>query len=248
MPVDPASVAPEARAQAIKIGEDFGSDDVLAQLDVSILNADKHAASLSSFGWPATQTQKLRDLRAMIRAALVQRAAAKAAKKVTNAALRQAVSEGKIARSAARGALNTARNELFEKGKLELVNRIDALLAVTASSGAKPTPLAEQLGNLGELLTHPEVVSILGDSAASIQNRVSTALTGLEVAIESKDRPHGTPPETEDVNLLDGLAVIALRALRKVARTAARAEGRPEIAAAFELNHLYRTVPRPTGE
>lgn len=248
MPVDPASIAPEAKAKAIETGEDFGSDDVLAQLDVSLLNADKYASSLVQYGWPAAQTQKLRELRDLIQTALVRRKGAQAAKKTTNAALRQAIFDGKTARAAARGALTTARNELFEQGKLDAVNRIDGVLAVTARSGAHPAPLAEQLGNLGALLADPDVAAVLADSAAALQDRVSAAATGLDVAMKSKDRPHGTPPETAEVNLLDGLAVMGLRALRQIARAAARAEGRREIADAFELNQLYRTVPRRNKE
>jgi hypothetical protein len=248
MPFDPASIGPEAKAKDIEIGEDFGSDDVLRQLDVSILGADKYATSLVLYGWPATQTQKMREVRALLGTALIQRDSAKAAKKTTNAALLDAVRAGKNARGAARTALTTARNELFEQGQLDLVNQIDGVLAVTAGSGAHAKLLAQQLGNLGPLLSQADVAAILGDAAAPVQNLVSTAATALDVAIKSKDRPLGTPPETEYINLLDGVAVVLVRTLRKAGRAAAKALGQPDIADAFQLSELYRTPPHRAAD
>lgn len=248
MPFDPASVGPEAKAEYIETGEDFGSERVLSQLDVSILAADKYAASLALYGWPASQTQKMREVRDLIHAAVVQRAATKADKKTSNAALRDAVRNGKIARGSARASLATARNVLFEQSKLELVNQIDSVLAVTAGSGWDAKLLAEQLGNLGGLLTHAEVAPILGESATPIADRVSTAATALDVAIKSRGRPHGTPAATEQVNLLDGVGAVLLRTLRKAGRTTAKALGQPEIADAVELDELYGRTGSDTGE
>lgn len=248
MSFDPASIGSEARASYIELGSHFGTDDVLAQLDLSLLGLEKYGADLVVFGWPASQTEKLRVLRDMIAAAVVQRAGAKASKKTANASLLDAMRNGKIARGTARTALATARNELFEKGELDIVNQIDAVLTVTSSSGDDPKRLVEQLGTLAGLITQDKVVSVLGDSAGPIETAVTTAIGALDATIKAKGRPHGTPAETEHLNFLEGAAVVLLRTLRKAARTAARALGRPDIADTFELNVLYRTTRRRPGE
>lgn len=186
----------------------------------------------------------MREVRDLIAASLISRAAAKADTKTTNAALRDAVKVGKNARAASHAALTTARHALFEEGNTELANRIDSLLAVTASSRADAVLLAQQLGNLGGLLTHAEVAPKLGDAAAGVQTMVTTASSALDVALKSKGRVRGTPAETEQVNLLDGVAVIQLRTVRKAGRAAARALGRPDVATAFELHELYGSASR----
>ncbi len=239
MTFDPASIGPEAQGYYTHIGEEFGSEDVLSQLDLSILGADKYAPKLSFYGWPASQTQKMKDVRELLAAALVARGAAKADRKTNNAALHDAMRAGKNAKRAARTALFTARNELFEQSKLDLVNQIDSLLATTPGVGHDAKLLSKQLGNLGELLANDQVAPILGDGATSLQTRVTTAATALDVAMASKGRPRGTPEATQHVNLLDGVGAVLVRTLRKAGRAAARAEGQPDIANAFELNALY---------
>jgi len=58
----------------------------------------------------------------------------------------------------------------------------------------------------------------------------------------------GTPTETARLDLVDGLIVELCRAARRAARAAARALGRPEIAKAFELTHLYKQTRRAEPE
>jgi hypothetical protein len=48
----------------------------------------------------------------------------------------------------------------------------------------------------------------------------------------------------ERIDLLDGIVVELVRDARRAARSAARAQGQPEVAAAFELVKLYGGGPR----
>ncbi len=241
MAFDPLTIAPEARAHYIRIGKRFGSDDTLAQADKTLAALRDYGDSVARTGFGSGQASILTDVRDELSAASVHRLEARADKKVTDAALLDAMRDGKTARFTVRAALSAARFQLFNAGDQASVNDIDAVLDRTSSAGADAAKLASQLEALDEVAQEAPVAAALGDQAADLHTQLQARVDALHTARAEKAAPHGTPAATEDLDLLDGLIVTLVRTARKAARAAARLEGTPAIAKSFELDQLYKT-------
>lgn len=247
MPFDRNTIAPTAQRYYIDIGGGFGSDDTVRQADATLLAIAKYQDVLARHGFGAARALTLDELRQEVRSALAERAAVRAGKKSTNAALLRAIEDGKTARFTIRASLDDARFALFNRGELAAVNDIDAVLATTSSAGPDSAALAEQLGALSKVAAKAAITAALGDQAASLQTLASERIEALHTAKAAKPPPYGTPAETEYLDLLDGMIVELVRMARRAARAASRALGQPVIAKEFELVELYRAKRGASG-
>lgn len=245
MAFDPSKVAPAERKRAERTGAIYGSDDVVAQTDVTLNAWARSGSFISGYGFRQVHAERLADLRTLHSAALVTRNEARAERKTTNVALHQAVHAGKDARNRARSTLFGVRNDIAMLGASEdvaVVNAIDTALARTQSAGGDPEALRQQLEELLGVARHERVKTELGDEAATLDSVLATSITAIETTRAAKARAPGTRTETDYIDFLEGLMIDLLRLARRAARAAARALGQPALADEFELNQLYRST------
>ena len=165
------------------------------------------------------------------------------AREVTNHAYVDALAHGKAKREDARAILDNGKRALRESNEASAeagVNVIKVALEQTRSAGADGDKLADQLDTLGTALGHPHVVAELagrGGPEAAVELQV--AAVALRAASKDRAGAPGTPAETEQLNLLDGIIVGLARGARKAARAASKRLGTPALAADFELTKLY---------
>jgi hypothetical protein len=248
MPFERSSIAPEAQAYYIKIGRRFGSDDTLRQADKTLLTLDKHIVPLAVHGVGEQHRTLLRDLRDALLAAGVDRNQTRTDKKVTNAALLDAMHAGKAARFQAHGALSGARLVLFNGDAKAAVNDIDAALDATRSAGADADALAKQLELLSVLVAKAPIAEAIGEPASALGATLAARIDALKVGREATATPRGTPAQTELLDLIDGMIVEITRAARKAGRALSGVSGQPSIANELQLTELYRTRGRPPSE
>lgn len=241
-------IAAESRGYLIPLGMDYASERTLAQLIRSLAGIGKHRVVLRKHNLTEQMELWGQNLRESIEAAIAERDQAVVARKVTNAAALAAKDRGKQTRRAAQSAFSNARFFLLISGDAEALREIDKVLHETRTSGADLNELERQLGLYLGLLAKPAVRAALGDAAASVEADLTSSIAALSAARETKTGSRGTPAETAYINLLDGLAVIWVREIRKIARVAADAEGNPAIATDNDLRELYKTTARASGD
>lgn len=239
-------IAAGTRPYFINIGKDYASERTLAQVIRSLAGAEKHRVILRKYNLTEQLESWGERLRDSIRAALGQRDRAIVARKVTNAAALAAMNAGKRCRRATQTALSNARFFLTIGGHDAVVREIDKVLNETRTSGADLGELERQLGLYLAVLAQPGVRDALGDAAASVEADLNASINALKLAKNTKTGARGTPAETAYLDLLDGLAAVWAREIRKIARVAADAEGNPAIATDSDLRELYKTTSRRT--
>ncbi len=155
---------------------------------------------------------------------------------------------GKEARREADTLLRSARTDLAEAGdQEETVKAIDITLAAVSSVGSDSQALRAQLDRMRATLSLDPVVAASSDRGGpAILADIDAATAALRSAEEVRPGKPGTPAETEKLDLLDGILIDLVRRARRAGRAAAKALGKPAIAAAFELNALYGR-PRQTS-
>lgn len=243
MALDISTIAPEAQAYNIAIGEDYASTDVLLQIDRLLKAWAKYQPLLIKHGYTEWHAQLTVDVRDAMLAAGVTRTGAKTDKKTTNAALLDAMRVGKIARLSAHSLLAGARFAAQLSGDRAAVDAIDAVLDATRRAGADAVAVRDQLHALANLLEVESVRSRIADAAA-VKAGLTTRADAIDIARQSRTRGIGTPAETDLVNLLDGLGVGLCRIGRKAGRAAANETGQPAIAEAVELVEIYKSTGR----
>lgn len=243
MAFDRSLIAPAAQAQYIRIGENFGTDEVLAQINRTTTALSSFGTVVGEHGFGPPLVTLLADVREAMNLAQDEREGALVDKKVTNNALLLAMFAGKGIRLTTRAALSGAAFQLMLQGKVDEANAIEATLQRTRTAGADAKVLREQLMLLDKLFDD-EAIRGATANAESLRTTLTTRAAALDTASQVKSAPLGTPEETEYVNLLDGLGVELVRIARRAARAAARELGQPAIAKAFELNELYRSTGR----
>lgn len=243
MALDIALIAPAARADYIRVGRHFGSDDTLAQANQTLAAAERYAAELAASGFVGEDIDNLRQWRDALVAAGVGRAAAQLKKKETSKAFAAALLGAKAARRVARSVLGIASARLATTGVeagVEAARRVDAVIERTHTSKVNAERLAVQCDELAAILREPAVAAVAasrGAGAAAAELDKQAAL--LRASTAARTRVGGTPEATEQLDLLDGMIVELVREARLAARVAARVLGTPALAKEFELTRLY---------
>lgn len=235
MPTDTTKITGARRAKLIDIGREFSSSDTRDQ-------ATAHLGALENFPLMLEYLEPddvadLANFRDLIMEKEAARTKAGATKKTTNTAWTAAMREGKQSRRLGRGVLETAQRRLSAADDA-LADDVESLLDKTRKAGADPTKLGAQLKTLRAQLAAPRIGDVVRGPA---RQKAIAALTAAETKLTAASRTGrpGTPAETEELDLLDGLIVELCREFRGFARTAADEHGQPAIATAFELVKLY---------
>ena len=248
MTIDINNMSPQAKLYYINLGKCYGSNDTLAQADVTLGALAIYGAALSAFGFSPGDTQKLEDARDSLLVAGVTRKSAETGAVQKRNAKQSAVTDGKTERATARSILVGARRDLHESNAAEAVTAveaIDAALEKSASSGGCHAELGKQLSILRDTLSNAVI------AGACVSRGGPSAVTGLAAAIDavngvSTATKRGTPEETERLDLFDGIIVELTRSARKASRVAARKVGSPAMASAFMLVHFSNATRSAT--
>jgi hypothetical protein len=248
MALDLKTISPEARAAFIKDGERWSSEDTLEQANQTLNGYSSHGSKLAPFGFASDDAAELKDARDALIEAGVGREAKRTNKKIDTAAHAAAMRDGQAGRLRAHSILGGARHSLLRAGKMEAVQKIDALLERGSVAAEDAEGLARQLDTLQSLLEDTAVADAAktrgGPQAVA---DLKSQAKALRDAAQVKAGPRGTPAETETLDLIDGIIVSLARSAREAADAAARELGEPAIATAFELSALYkrRTKKKP---
>lgn len=251
MPIDLSALSPEASAAYILVGRQFGSPDTTAQANQTLKGLSTYAAELVQHGFAPEDGARLADARDALVAAGADRVGAVGDKKVTSATHGAALQEGKSRRESARSILENAQRSLVESGTAVAklgAKVIIAALQQTRSVGADGGKLAEQLDVLSGALADPNVApAAAGRGGPAAVTALVAMAAELRASVAARAGSPGTPAETEQLDLLDGIIVALVRGARKAARAAAKRLGTPALTADFELTKLYgpKTAAKP---
>ena len=241
MAFDPDTLPAATKRSYIELGEQFGSEDTLAQANQTLNLRPRFAPLLAQHGFADIDWDRLSDARDLVIEAGVGREGAKGDKKTTSKAFVAAATAAQSARLSARSVLWGAHEALDESGDEKSAQQVATVLAQTSATPDEPERLAAQLDGLRKALTVTEVATAAAkrggpDSVARLQ----TAATALREADKADTRVRGTPEETARLDLLDGIIVRLVRRARKAAIAAGKATGNAAVGKEFRLDKLYR--------
>jgi cell division septation protein DedD len=243
MTIDLSTMSPKARAEYVRIGRQYGSTDTLAQANQTLTGLGKCAPELVRHGFSLGDSARLAGARDGLEEAGVGRIGVAGNRKVTNHAYVDALAHGKAKREDARSILDNGKRALRESTEASAetgVNVIKVALEQTRSAGADGDKLADQLDTLSAALSHSLVApELLGRGGPEAVIELQSASGALRATSKERAGAPGTPAETEQLNLLDGIIVGLVRGARKAARAAAKRLGTPALVADFELTKLY---------
>ncbi|HSN99292.1 MAG TPA: hypothetical protein VLS89_13445 [Candidatus Nanopelagicales bacterium] len=246
MDLDLSTISPQVRAEYIRIGRGFGSALTLAQANRHLEALRTHGAALVEHGFGAADETQLGGARDMLQQRSVGRTVAKGSKKASSKRRAEAMALGRQARKGGQAILGSTARALREQGgdsALEAARAIEGKLEETRRSpGRDGEGLAVQLEVMKSALVEPAVAAAAAErGGAAMVLRLEKAIAELRAGNQKK-LVRGTPEETEQLDLLDGLVVTLTRNARKAALAAAEQLGMPSLAAAFELSELYPAV------
>jgi hypothetical protein len=243
MTLDLSTLSAKARAEYIRIGRQYGSTDTLAQANQTLTGLGKYAPELVRHGFSLGDGARLQGARDGLEEAGIGRHEKVGARKVTSHAYVDALAHGKAKREDARSILDNARRALSESDQSSAVagaNVIKVALQQTRSAGADGDKLADQLDVLRTALGDANVLGeVSGRGGLDAGLDLQIAADALRDASKERAGAPGTPAETEQLDLLDGIIIGLARGARKAARAAARRLGTPALTADFELTKLY---------
>ena len=252
MPFDSKSLSSQARKAYIETGKQFGSSDTLAQAAQTLSALKAYGERLSTFS-PA-DTTRLSEVRTQLSAAVDGRRDAQGTIKITNKGYHDALAAGKVAWLSGRTVLENSRSDLWESSEQsagDALRQLDTALEQTRTAEKDAEKLAGQLdvllralGGAEEQPSHPLLVQAAqsrgGEAAVKALSQQATALK--EIAKQAKAQ--GTPTETEEMDLFDGIIVTLARKARKAAREADKKEGTKSLSKEFVLDKLYQSTGR----
>lgn len=240
MATDFGAITGEVRLEFITVGRAFGSERTHAQAEKTIEAWSRHGAALQAYGFGEADATELMEAKDALTAAGGGRSDAVLDRRTGVKGLHAGIKTGKSLRTRGRVVATNIRDVLWRSGDAATVQRVDAVLAATRSSGGSAGALSTQLEALGGLYGDTAFAAALagrGDSALGAT--LTTHADALRALQASRGDSRGTPTESELVDLLDGVIIRHCRAARRAARAAATETGSPAIATDFELRELY---------
>lgn len=245
MSIDLDKIPKTRRLKLIALGQQFGSRDTLDQANQTLSAYAKHAVQLASSGFAAKHATELTDARDALEQAGVGREAAKGKKKVTAQAYVEAFAQGTTARIRARAVLEGVEEDLEGREDAEAIEAQRVLtvgLRQTRAAAKYAEPLAQQLSLLGDALKNQVIAAeASGQGGPETLAEVESAIVALRKADQEDIGGHGTPMETQTLDLLDGIIVKHVRRARRAAVAASKQMGNPALVEAFKLDKLYRS-------
>lgn len=241
MAIDLNSYPAKVKAEQIKLGQQFGSEDTLAQAQQTLDSYTKHGAALAPT-FTAADALNLADARDLLITAGVGREAARGQKKVTSTAYVNAVKGGQAERLDGRALLEGVHEDLDSAGNEAAANIVAATLKQTKVGSDEAEALAKQLDTLRATLENPAVApAAVGRGGPAAVTALTTAAAKLRAADQADAGVQGTPAETQRLDQIDGIIVRLVRRARKAAIAAGRKKGDEALADAFKLDKLYQS-------
>jgi hypothetical protein len=237
MAFDPFQISSARRLQALRVGEQFPSEQTVRQAELTLAAIERYGSELSDFGYNGDDAEELKACLDALLAARASRDEVRTPNKQPTAELQQALSVGKTARQRAQAVLDRAAQLSLEDKPL-LAGAINGVLSQTRSAKSDPQALRHQLSVLLEKFGDQEVAAVVHSRGGpSAVRALAQAIKDLDGARTAR-LPTVSYDESETIDFLDGLIVENARDARRAARIAAQILGRPELAAAFELTAL----------
>jgi hypothetical protein len=239
MSIDLDAIPSDVRARLIAVGAQFGSADTLAQAEATLRACEAYGKRLDEHGFIEADILRLRSARDLLRQTGAADEPPASARKLTSLEYVQAMRDGKTLRQQSRAILHIIMQRLSfsaDPVQLEAARSAGISLDRTQSSRGDAVQLAAQLDQLRATLTMARVLTLAAERGgpalcpkmARAADRLR-ATTGDRKGSELGDR----------IDLIDGIIIELVRDARRAARSAARTDSSPEIAAAFELAKLY---------
>lgn len=243
MPIDLSKIPPTTRKALIQSGKKFGSSDTLGQANKTLKGLETHAATLEDHGFGPDDVDDLKSARDGLIAAGVSREDKRVGKKTTNQAHTDAMRGAQQIRLRARSVLKAAKRVLAHTGgeaAEEAARSIDAVLGKGAVAGDDAEKLSTQLDQLRTALEDSTIKPVVADRGGpKAAADLKTQADKLREASQTTAAPRGTPQETEQLDLLDGIILSLVRSAREAADADSKALGEPALVAEFELTELY---------
>jgi hypothetical protein len=243
MPLDLSKIPPAARKALIQSGKRFGSGDTLSQANKTLNALETHLPKLEDHGFGPDDEDELKSARDALIAAGVSREDKRVDKKTTNRAYVDAVRGAQQVRLRARSVLKAARRVLGQSAgdaAQEAARAIDVVLGKGAVAGEDAEKLAVQLDQLRAAIEDSAVKPVVaGRGGPKAAADLKACAEALREASQTTAAPRGTPEETEQLDLLDGIILSLVRSAREAADAASKALGQPALVASFELTELY---------
>lgn len=243
MPLDVSKISPAARATFIQNGRKFGSRDTLAQANKTLKGLETHAAKLEDHGFGPDDVNDLKSARDGLIAAGVSREDKRVDKKTTSQTYADSMRAAQQVRLRARSVLKSAMRVLIQSGGQaaeDAARAVNVVLGKGSVAGDDAEKLATQLDQLRAALEDSAVQPIVaGRGGPKAVADLKIGAESLREASQMTTAPRGTPPETEQLDLLDGIILSLVRSAREAADAASKALGEPALVAEFELTELY---------
>jgi len=242
-----AALSSEARADAIDVGAQFSNPQVRNQVARSLAAFVQTGAELAVAGFVAEDAADLKELEPALNEAQAERQDADTTRIVGKRGYRNAVTSGK---GAVRAAVTVLQNTASAtERRPDSTNplaplRIAVALQKLGPVGRTGKKVLNQLEILEATFADEAVTKATANRGGpTTATAITTALAALNAAWPSHIQGGGTPAESQTLNLIEGIAVGLLRAMRKAARERSFQTGNPALAKAYELDLLYVNPP-----
>lgn len=241
--VEMSDFSAAAVEQFVSLGSRFGSDITAAQATKTLDSADTWGDVLKSYGLKETHVLQVAMAKERIEQLQTDRVDATLHRKQTSVEFAESLRHGKSLKNAGRTLLKNSEQDLFESKDPEStkpLQQVKAALSELSPVGYDRAELARQLDLIDRTLRLAAVQATLEDGGIEIIDQLAPTAERLRSALGAVHTTprQGTPEHTRLLDFYDGLIVTRCRKIRSVARVASRMLGDPEIARAFELDHI----------
>ncbi len=252
MDVTMITVAPLARAHLIKLAQGLSRTNVVAQAGQTLSALSTHGTKLVDYGFGAADIASLKNAREVLVAAGSGRTQRRMGKKQALFARREAMRRARALRLRALSVLQSAGRLLIlesDAAAHEAVGRINAALHMYSAVEEKAEPMAAQLSALNDVLAVEAIAkAVKSRGGPKLVKAIGVLVQELRDAEDACSFRRGTPEETEQLKVLDGMIVELVRSARSAASAAAKELGEPSLITAFRLDSLYRRTGKARAE
>jgi hypothetical protein len=247
MAFDPSALPADVRLDYLRIGSQFGSQDVLDQRRLMTQALAVHAEALAATGFGPDDKLEYEELEVLHDSALGGRGSVAVTKRTGTKEVKAAFTNGKTVRKAAHAVLETIEGRLrrsTDQGVMKARETLTTVLDSQTRTAGNPKRLLAQLVALKDAFSDQHVAAE-GQSRGGVAILVdlTEAIAALDAATGAHDPSPGTPLQTEVVDVIEGALVEKFRLGLKAATAASARLGSPAIAHAFRLDELYPPSP-----
>lgn len=243
MALDLSKFSVATREQLLKIGRSYGSDDTIRQADITLSEYAKYGTELANFGFIADDAALLKEARDLLVKSAAGRASARSDKSAAARSQWAAMKEAKVVRGKALSIVSLTIDRLLltaDAAAAESLRKAQVVVQRSRASDLDNAELISQLLQLKEICESKVLADALKSrGGGALVTELGDAMSNVRAKVSSNQKNNITEEQTDQMDLLDGLIVQAVRNARKAGRAAAKALGKPAIADAFELTALY---------